>query len=142
MTFRENIREFWFDMTLVQRIAVVVIVVLFLVWAFGGSIAYLMTSVEVRRLESEASVAETKKNDAMAAAAKIASEIRRQDEELKKREAIIDEESKKLPAAVQRRLDAERDLDRVRPEPITGVEQPAADAGRQVVKPMAQDRAR
>ena len=125
MTLRENIREFWFDMSLVQRIAVVVIVLAAVAWLIGSTFAYLRTSIEVRRLESIASKAEAEKNDAMAAAAKIASEIREKEKELIRQRAIIDEEYKKLPAAVQRRVDAERNLDSVRASPRTDA--PAAD---------------
>lgn len=125
MTFRENIREFWFDMSLVQRLAVVVITLIVAGWLIGMTVMYLRTSIEVRRLELKASRAEAEKQEYAAAAAKIATEIREKEKELARKEAVIDEETKKLPAAVQRRIDAERELERVRAAPRANA--PTAD---------------
>lgn len=117
MTLRENIRDFWFDMSLVQRVAVLVISVVIAGWILGMTVMYLRASLEVKRLEWKAGRAEAEKNELLAEAAKVASEIRRREEELVRKEAVIDEEYKRLPAAVQRRVDAERDLDGVRANP-------------------------
>lgn len=115
----DAIKEFWATLTGGHKIAIVLILLILIAAAGFLAVNNTRQYFANRALESKASRAEAVKDEALKQAAAVASEIRRREDELNKKEIIVNEKYKQLDIATRSRVDAELELERVRAEPRT-----------------------
>lgn len=116
-TLRDIATYSWEGMTGLQKAVVVGVPLIVIALLLAGWIQSGISYFEVRKFERQAAHAEADKTEALKQAAAVASEIRRKEEALDQWRKTLDEEYKNLAIASRNRIDAERELERVRAEP-------------------------
>lgn len=125
MRLTEEIRIFWGELTGWQQVKICTAVGLLLLLMFSGWADSCSSMREVRKLEREAAAAKRDADEAIAAAARIAAELRAAQEAVRALEELRNAKANELEEAKRNSGDALDNYNRVRQQPRT--DNPDAD---------------
>ncbi|MGE0367203.1 MAG: hypothetical protein AB7Q00_15865 [Phycisphaerales bacterium] len=114
MTFSENLRNFWFGLTLSSRVLIAASLMAFSVGLVAAVYKAVTVSFEVRKYEREANNAKRDAEAAVAAAVKIAEEKKKLEIKISALEERRNEKQLKVDQAMRDADDAVADWERTR----------------------------
>lgn len=114
MTFSENLRNFWFGLTLSSRVLIAASLMAFSVGLVAAVYKAVTVSIEVRKYEREANNAKRDAEAAVAAAVKIAEEKKKLEIKISALEERRNEKQLKVDQAMRDADDAVADWERTR----------------------------